>query len=403
MSSEIAQHKNGQPEASHQFAVHRNGNGGSSSHRAAVLVVEDDVIHRTVVSHWLNKAGHNVTCVETGEAALDAIKANAPDLVLLDIQMPGISGIDVLERVREHHDLMSLPIIMTTSLSGSQEIAHALDSGANDYVTKPLDGRVILARVNSQLNLRARTHEVLKMRNQLAEQYERLAELDGMKESLMQMVVHDLRNPLTSILGYVELTKREEAKEKGDPYRFLPAIEAGCSTLLQMVTGMLDLTKLEAGTMELKLEPVALGPLLEEVHDCLGGHAQEKSLSISVDIGSDAASVNADREILRRVFVNILDNAVRVSPRGGSISVRSARSGGDVRVEIEDEGPGIPQEAHARVFEKFGQVEMWREEDRPSTGLGLTFCKMAVEAHNGSIGLESEPGHGCTFWFTIPE
>lgn len=367
---------------------------------ARILVVDDDALHRKMLEKWLTHSGCSVRVAESGEHALSEVRSEVPDMVLLDIQMPGIDGIEVLERLRRNYDVIQLPIVMTTSVKENDSIARALELGANDYVTKPLDARVLLARLNSQLSLRDRTLEVEEVQGRLAEQYERLAELDGMKESLVQMIVHDLRSPLTSILGYVELTERERSKPNGDPFRFLSMIQSSSETLLKMVTGMLDLAKLEAATMSLNPVSVELPALLEDVRASVDSVALTKSLEIEFDIETD--TVIADREILRRVIVNILDNAVRVAPDSSKVTICALSRNDGVRIEVKDRGPGIPESSIERVFDKFGQIRLWKDQHKTSTGLGLTFCKMAVEAHGGRIGVDSIVGEGSTFWFVLP-
>ena len=170
---------------------------------------------------------------------------------------------------------------------------------------------------------------------------------------------------------------------------------------MDMINAMLDLAKIEAGEMELQLEAVSLAGVLEDVKIGLAAQLGTRELSLQIRLPDGLASVSADRESLRRILVNILGNAISFSPHKGEITVAANEVEGQIRLTVRDQGPGIPEEDQAKIFEKFGQIESRQSGRKYSTGLGLAFCKMAVEAHGGQIGVETQDGEGSTFWFTL--
>ena len=266
--------------------------------------------------------------------------------------------------------------------------------GGVDYITKPFQVEEVEARVQAHLALR-------RQQRDLQESYRRLQELEALRDSLIHMIVHDLRTPLNGIYGFLQLldtTERVRLTDKGATY--LARVMSSTVTLMDMVTALLDVNKMESGEMTLHLADCdlldAARQVLVEV-DALKGKRR-----LLLDAPPDSVPVSADPDLIRRVFQNLMGNALKFTPADGVISIGIRPGAEAVRVAIRDTGPGIPPEYHTRIFEKFGQVEARTTGQKHSTGLGLTFCKLAVEAHGGRIGVESAVGSGSTFWFELP-
>ena len=232
--------------------------------------------------------------------------------------------------------------------------------------------------------------------------YEELRRLEALRDSLTHMIVHDLRQPLQSIIGGLGVLPvlgelNEEQRE------FLALSEQGGRTLLEMINDLLDIGKMESGALELERTEISPAGLVEESLRQVRYLFRERSLEIRVSVSPPARPIHADADKLRRVLVNLVGNAIKFTPRGGQVTVTGCPAEADGYLFcVADTGEGIPNESFERIFEKFGQVEARREGRVTSTGLGLTFCKMAVEAHGGRIWVESEPGRGSRFSFTIP-
>ena len=242
-------------------------------------------------------------------------------------------------------------------------------------------------------------HDVTRQQ-EIERLYDKLRDLDKVKNDLTNMIVHDLRTPLTSLLAGLQMLQPiDEDRE------ILQISVAGGQTLLGMINDLLDISKMEEGLMTLDRSHFALQEVVDEAFEQVSWLTKEKEIVVRAEISAEVAPLCADAEKLRRVLVNLLGNAVKFTPAHGSITVIAHVDPltQDLIVGINDTGEGIPKEAFGRIFQKFEQVETRKAGKTKSTGLGLTFCKLVVEAHGGQIWVESEPGQGSTFFFTIPE
>jgi signal transduction histidine kinase len=228
-----------------------------------------------------------------------------------------------------------------------------------------------------------------------------ILELEKLRDDLIHMIVHDLRTPLTSILGGLE-TVVDTDYDPELTREFVPIAHASAVTLLEMVNTLLDINKMESGQMKLHLEDVDVGQVAATALDQVRGLAREHRHNLESAIDDACGTVRADGELLRRVMVNLLGNAIKFTPDGGEIRLEAGCHDGEVRVAVSDNGPGIPPEYQERIFQKFGQVETRKAGRKHSTGLGLTFCRMVAEAHGGRIWVDSEVGKGSTFTIAIP-
>jgi signal transduction histidine kinase len=248
----------------------------------------------------------------------------------------------------------------------------------------------------------AARRETQRLYDQLAEKYRQLRELENLRDDLTHMIVHDMRTPLTSLITGLQ-TLEVLGPLNGDQEEFLAGAIVGGQRLLGMINDMLDISRLEQGALRLEPQELSALALVEEAIRQVAALAAEKKLTLARDVGADAPSFSGDEDKLQRTLVNLLGNAIKFTPTGGKVttSVRWDASANVVCFSVWDTGIGIPREAFERIFAKFGQVTAHRSERR-STGLGLTFCKMVVEAHGGRIWVESEMGQGSTFSFTLP-
>jgi signal transduction histidine kinase len=237
----------------------------------------------------------------------------------------------------------------------------------------------------------------LKTRNQ------QLHQSEDLREGMVAMLVHDLRNPLTALLGGLDIINLMLSRQMNDDQRHLldNARRSG-RLLLAMIGDMLDVTKMEAGQLTLKPQPIDLEGMLIETIEQVYALAEMEGLTVELEPVALLPPVRADRQLVQRVLANLVSNAIKHTPPGGTITLAARRHYDRfVAVSVRDTGEGIPVEQHQRIFEKFGQVEKGGL-TRRGTGLGLTFCKMAVEAQQGQIWVESEAGKGSTFSFTLP-
>ncbi|MFA6561990.1 MAG: hybrid sensor histidine kinase/response regulator [Verrucomicrobiia bacterium] len=365
----------------------------------SILVVDDTPENLQLLNGMLKGRGYKARPVPSGEMALRAAKSDPPDLILLDINMPEINGYEVCKRLKADPQLASIPVIFISALNETMDKVKAFGLGGVDYVTKPFQFEEVHARVETHLKLRQLQKELECQNRQLKENYERLRELETLRDNLVHLVVHDLRSPLAMMAGYVDLIKvKVAAKLNASEVGYIDILGKHTAKLLDMVTTLLDVSRMEAGEMPLNRQACDVAAIAKDVVDTFSILKGQRCLSIESQSG--ALSVHADKDVLQRIIANLIGNAVKFTPDGGRITVTISRKDSMARVAVTDTGPGIPAEHHKKVFEKFGQVD--KEARRHSTGLGLTFCKLAVETHGGQIGLESEVGKGSTFWFTLP-
>lgn len=289
---------------------------------------------------------------------------------------------------------MALPLRLGERVIGALDVEsaalYAFDHG-DAVALQGLADQVAIALENARLYGELRTN------------YERLRALEQLRDDLTRMIVHDLRTPLTSfITGLPLLGELGELNES--QRQLLDRVVHGGDTLLGMVNNLLDIARMESGSLELYLTTVTVPEVVGWAVDQVLLLADDRRLRLAQQIAADLPAFQADRDLLRRVLVNLLGNAIRFSPVGGTVvlTVQPAAEAGFIQFTVTDDGPGISRQNFERIFEKFAQIGATPQERKVSTGLGLTFCKLAVEAHGGRIWVESEENRGSAFKFVLP-
>jgi two-component system sensor histidine kinase/response regulator len=358
-----------------------------------ILVVDDTEVNRILLQEMLELEGYQVILADDGAEALRAASREDPDLVLLDVNMPGMNGLEVCRRLRADSQGTSLPIILVTALADRQHRLDGIGAGANDYLTKPVDRPDLLLRVKNALRLR-------RLHREVAEQYARLQQLETLRDNLVHMLVHDLRSPLTGITVYLQMA-RERVAELGDAQLLddFESLNASVVQLTDMVGDVLDVSRLEANAMPLRPSEIDLRTLATEAVSSLG---RARHASVIQRQPDSPVLLIVDPGLIRRVIANLVGNALKFAPRESEVRVEIIRGEAAACVRVSDSGPGIAPEYHAHIFEKFGDAGANGKPKVRSSGLGLTFCKLAVEAHGGRIGVESAVGAGSTFWVMLP-
>jgi signal transduction histidine kinase len=359
----------------------------------SVLVVDDTADNLRLLSDLLGGHGYEVRTVTNGREALEAVEHDLPDLILLDITMPDMNGFEVCRRLRAGERSKDVPVIFLTALADTADKVRAFDTGGVDYVTKPFQFEEILARVKTHVALRP-------ARTALADSYERLRVLEQLRDDLVHMIVHDMRSPLTALQINLSLLKGPAEALGEDSRQDLQSAVEAAHVLSRMANELLDVSRLEAGKMPINRAAWDLTKLAQDVRAALRRIDRERPIEID---SAGAVHVTCDGGLVRRVLENLVTNAITHTPAGGRIRIGITREDGRVRVAVHDEGHGVPAEAREKIFEKFGTVEARQAKSYQSTGLGLAFCKLAIEAQGGSVGVEPAVPAGSTFWFELPD
>ena len=379
--------------------------GGGGDQPGYLLVVDDLEQNRDVLARRLERQGHQIVTAASGEDALGLLAGGGVDLVLLDIMMPGMDGYEVLRRIKADPALNHTPVLMVSALDQMDSIVRCVEIGAADYLAKPFDPTLLKARVGACLRDKRAHDREARLFEELQRSYRRLQELERLRDDLTGMIVHDLRTPLTSLLSGMQTVPLAGDLNPDQAEMVDLAVEGG-QTLLGMINDLLDVNKMEDGSLALEYVDLTAADLIERAVGQVALLARNKGISLATEVAPDLAPFRGDEDKLRRTLVNLVGNAIKFTPKGGTITLAARReaAGNDALLfSVRDTGEGIPKEAFGRIFEKFGQVENRKAGRAMSTGLGLTFCKMVAEAHGGRIGVESELGAGSTFSFTVPQ
>jgi signal transduction histidine kinase len=359
-----------------------------------ILIVDDDETNRLILRTILEEKGHIVHEASDGEDALKQVEIDPPDVILLDVIMPGMNGYEVCRILKRQATTSPIPVLMITSLTERNDMLEGIEAGASDFLSKPVWAPEIAMRVRNALFSK-------RLYDRTREDFERLKELEHLRDELTHMIVHDLRSPLMAITFGLDVHKHHAASKLTEAeMEPIKEVTLSAKRLVEMVNSLLDVSRLESGKMPLQLEECDLVELSSEVIKSIRSLNQDCEFEVTQQA---RVMIQCDRELIRRVLTNIGTNAVKFVTENGKIKFHIQDDNGEVKVFISDNGAGIPAEYHAKIFEKFGQAGARKQGRMYSTGLGLTFCKLAVEAHGGEIGVESEVGKGSTFWFTLPK
>lgn len=364
-----------------------------------ILVVDDTEDNLDLLEFALKRKPVEMLRATSGKECLIRAKENQPDVILLDIQMPEMDGFETLKHLRANPVTARIPVIfLTAQRKDPESIEAGLMMGADEYLTKPIDTDELLVRTKTLVKIKRIE-----------------AELERTKADFMAMLVHDLRSPLAGIKDVIEFIRElEKTKESLTPDHFtlLAASQESAERMLQLINNLLDISKFEAGKITLHKEPVEMSLVIDRAVKQIDFQYRQKSISLHVDVKDDVGRAHIDAGKVGQVVMNLLSNALKFTPNGGHVQIVAEREEAKVAgldqnqevisVTVKDTGMGIPPEELPTVFERYKQASTAKRVRQKGTGLGLAICKLIVEAHGGTVGVESEPGKSTTFRFTIP-
>jgi two-component system, sensor histidine kinase len=370
------------------------------SAKSRVLVVDDERTVRAFTCRVLLDAGFDVLEADTGLGAL-RMAADGMDLIVLDVKLPDISGVEVCRRLKQDARLLSLPVLMMSGhFIESDEKSEGLEIGADAYLTKPVAARELRATVNALLRMRRAEAELHRSELHVQAQERLVADVmkaARVKEDFLVSVSHELGTPLTAIKALVDTLCADPKLDLGTRKEFFGVLQDEVNRLGRLVMNILDASRLEMGRFDVRLTPLDLRPLVARVVR----EIQARRRPITYEPGA-ALPIHGDRDRLTQVLVNLVDNAIKFSPLDAPILVRATAESGWAVVRLFDRGPGVSPAMEAKLFEKFGRLERPGVSSTHGVGLGLYLSSEIVRAHGGTLGLERHPGWAAVFAIRIP-
>ena len=371
-----------------------------------VLVVDDNATNRQILVDFVGLQGHECREADNGQKALELIRSWHPDTVLLDNQMPIMSGMEVLKVLAEDDELRHVPVIMISGVDDLATVTESLEAGAIDFLGKPFNPTILKARLASSFERKALRDRERELLQSLEASYQDLRRAEAGRDALTHMIVHDLGNPLSVIKMNAEMLAMVAAMG-GDvnPSALMDRVRhitSSSTSMDTMIRSMLDVSKMEAGQLEPQIEDVDIAAMLGDLQGRFEPVAAEASMTVTVS-SSASKPLPTDRILLERILANLLSNAFKYAEGAQSVRLTATQEHDHMVIEVVDDGVGIPEELHGKIFDKFYQVEARTEGGlRAGVGLGLAFCQMAADVLGGSIRVRNNNPTGTRFVIVLP-
>ena len=369
---------------------------------AHLLLADDNADMREYLRRLLSTRW-TVEAVGNGEEALQAVRRRLPDLLVSDVMMPGLDGLQLTRALRTSPETRGLPILLLSARTGEEAMAEGLAAGANDYIVKPFSARELVARVQVQLEIARglagdRAHERARLAD---EQFRAIAESTGhARDEFLAILGHELRNPLAPILTALQLMDL-----RGEPgsVRERAVIARQVKHVVRLVDDLLDVSRITRGLVQLERRPVGIAAVITSAIEIASPLLEQRQHRLTIDVARHGLLLEADPFRLAQVLSNLLTNAAKFTEPGGAITVSARAEGDAIVVEVQDTGVGIEPALLPRVFEAFAQGGQGSDRARGGLGLGLTIVKSLVELHGGTVEALSEgPGRGARFVVRLP-
>lgn len=355
---------------------------------STILIVDDNADNLNVLLATLTQAGFTVLAKRDGENALELAKRKPPDLILLDILMPGISGFETCRRLKEDETTQDIPVIFMSALTDTVDKVKGFELGAVDYITKPFQHEEVLARVKAHLTI--------------VHQRRQLQELNANKDKFFSILAHDLRNPFSSLQMLIQFTL-DNLADSGQTTleRTMEKLQSSTDNVYDLLENLLTWSRIQRGVMEYQPRPVHMHEVVNRNLALLTSQAAQKQIALSSKIEEDIV-VSVDAHMVDAIVRNLLTNAIKFTHSGGRVSVSVTQDEHDLRVSVSDTGLGIGEEHISKLFQIGSHYKRFGTAQEKGTGMGLILCKEFVAQHGGTIWVESEVDHGSTFIFTLP-
>ena len=373
--------------------------------KPTVLIIDDEQDLREMLSFTLTRAGYNVLTAENGKLGVETAAKEDVDVIISDIKMPEMDGITVLGKVKEIKP--QIEVIMATGFGTMETAIESLRKGAFDFIHKPYNMDELLALV-------IKACETKKLKTQVIS----LQQMDKLKDEFLSIVSHELKTPLASISGAIQLLMDDEGVDEEallknnsqENQKLLKMISRNADKIRRLIDNLLDFAKMEAGFWELKIVDLKMSEIMDEIPITVKPVASVKNIEVVMGTSLSGQKFDFEKMLFKgdldqigRVIVNFVTNAVKYTQENGKVCVWAEKTGSEIKVVVEDNGKGIAEENLKKVFDKFFRVDQHLKKLEAGFGLGLAICKKIIELHKGKLWAESDGlGKGSRFIFTIP-
>jgi two-component system sensor histidine kinase/response regulator len=361
-----------------------------------ILVVDDVAANVLLLKVLLTNEKFQIVTARNGREALEQVKAENPDLILLDVMMPEMSGFEVAEHLRSNPETEDVPIIFLTALNGSSDVVKAFHSGANDFISKPFNKEELMIRVRHQISLVA-------AKRALIERNEELHRTITSRDKLYSVIAHDLRSPLGSIKMVLNMLIINLPPEMigEEMHELLTVANQTTEETFALLDNLLKWTKSQIGRLKICYQDTNIVEILQSVMDIFNMVADLKGISIKLE-APDRMMANADIDMIKTVVRNLLSNAIKFSRENSTIVISATTQDGMAIVSVKDSGCGIAEEDQAKLLHTDTHFSTFGTNNEEGSGLGLLLCQDFVEKNNGKLWFTSKKGEGSTFSFSIP-
>ena len=365
------------------------------SDKLKIAIVDDSSIARESLSYMLQGEPYTPILMESGKELLDFLDHTVPDIILLDIVMPEMDGIETCKLVKKKLGAAYVPILFVSSLSDHEFLIRGLEAGAEDFITKPI--------TSTELQARLRTVSRLKR------QYDHLQTMLKLREDMAQMIVHDMRTPLFTIQLYSDMMVQRGMLTHKDDIRAAEAINSQVLRLDTFLSDLLTVTQQADAQLQLKTQPEEINELITEIVKNYQQRADAEKRPLQLNLLTEPYHYRLDAKLFQRLIDNLLVNAFNFSPAGSPITIdvdlttseNGQTSNNNLKITVKDEGSGVSEADRERIFNQY-EIAKVENVKRRQIGLGLAFCRLVVEAHGGTIFVTDNDPQGACFVINLP-
>jgi signal transduction histidine kinase len=365
-----------------------------------ILIVDDAPENIISLKKVLEKNGFEVDTASSGDEALKKILKKSYVLIILDVQMPGMDGFEVAEAISGYSKAKETAIIFLSAASANVNlITRGYISGGLDYISKPVDMNILLLKVKTFYRIYEQSRALNEMQKKLLEEIEFRKEAERKKDEFISIASHELKTPMTSIKGYIQLLERSVDKNDTQTVKVrLHKVQNQVEKLNLLVADLLDISKIESGKLKFNRKYFNFNKILDHIIEIM----QQANPTVNfIKKGEINSEIYGDEMRIEQVIINYITNAIKYAPESNEVHITSEQRGDEIYFSVRDFGIGIAKDHQLRIFDKFYRVEETSERFQ-GLGIGLYICQEIIERHQGSIGINSEPGEGSEFYFNIP-